>query len=197
MKHTHHSILILTLSTLTLGLLFVPFGLRYKIHQVGTEIVAMTKESTKLEEARSISNEARRAALEMEENLQSLSSHMLTNENVAFFLAELETLSTVTGAEVAISDVSVSEKITVIDPKATAAQKKAEVKPALQVSLTATGTFTELYKLVHIIEVLPYEIAITNEQMTVLRETLVEGETLYDPNPDWTLILSLMVTSYE
>ena len=197
MKHTHHSILILTLSILTLGLLFVPFGLRYKIHQVGAEIVTMTKESTKLEEARSISNEARRAALEMEENLQSLSSHMLTNENVAFFLAELEALSTMTGAEVAISDVSVSEKITVIDPKATAAQKKAEVKPALQVSLTATGTFTELYKLVHIIEVLPYEISITNEQMTVLRETLVEGETLYDPNPDWTLILSLMVTSYE
>ncbi len=197
MKHTHHGILILSLSVLSLGLLLIPIGLKYKIRAIGTEVVAMTQESTKLEEARSISNEARRAALETEASLKSLSSHILTNETVAVFLSDLESLSGTTGAEVMISDVSVSEKSAVLDPKATAAQKKLEVKPTLLVSLNAVGTYAEIYKLAQLIELLPYEVSITNEQMTVKRETLSEGEVVYNPNPEWTLALSLVIHSYE
>ncbi len=128
------------------------FGyLLYRLHSLNIAGTALAKEVTTLSQKEKDTEKLKDTISTTEEKRLLLDSYFVSHDTVATFLDALEQLGTVAGVDFTIA--SVNEKI----------QDK---NPILSIQVNAKGTFQQVYNLVSLLEVAPYEFQFETVNLT-------------------------------
>lgn len=170
------SFIIISVATILLLGMYIFFS--YKIKSVFSEAEQAAHERLSLEAKGRQLSKTEDLVISTENKRLELEEHFVTSDELVSFIEYVESLDTISGGELVIDDVDVNNE---------------KAKPVLEVSLSASGTYKEVYKLLSLIESMPYEIDIPTFDLSVA--DVVSGTTT-SGNPKWNAEIDFVVISY-
>ena len=117
--------------------------------------------------------------LNTESKRLELESHFVTSDELVSFIEYIESLDTISGGTLVIDEVDVGDE---------------QGEPVLKVSLSASGKYKEIYKLLSLIETMPYEVSIPTFDLSVA--DIVSGAGASSVESEWNAEIDFMVISY-
>ncbi|MBP7804652.1 MAG: hypothetical protein KA052_00310 [Candidatus Pacebacteria bacterium] len=153
-------------------------GMFYLIQKTGEENATLRAETDQLTARESQVGELKRTLSSIQAKEPMLGSYFINANDIVPFLEMIEEYGRQT---------RVSVKFTNVDLK--------QGPPTLFVSVTSSGTFTDIYRFLSLVEAAPYQIKITQTTMQVGTQTTVVDPKAPVQSKPWDLSLSLTVTS--
>lgn len=151
----------------------------YKINSVFKEAESAAHERLSLESKGRQLSKTEDLVLNTENKRLELEKHFVTSDGLVSFIEYVESLDDISGGTLVIDDVGVSDE---------------NGKPVLGVSLSMSGTYQEIYKLLSLIETMPYEINVPILDLSV--SDIVSGAGVKATNPEWNAEIDFVVVSY-
>ncbi len=115
------------------------------------------------------------------EKREELDKHFVTSDDIVPFIQYIESLDTLSGGVLEIDAVDI----------ATLSEK-----PVLSVSLNMSGTYSQVYRLLRMLEEMPYEISLSSLTLNVTEFNSVVG-TLIPEIPEWKASIDFTVISFS
>lgn len=189
MRQKHTTIIgLLGVSAIVIALLgiMVFIGMRIKANEQVTQLL-QEKIITEEQQSTEFTTLTKTIKATEAQNAQ-LAKYVLTPEDVVPFLTTLEQVGKDTTTEVVLTTVAVE-------------QKKEAIPAHLAVTLTATGSFENVYRTLRTYEALPYEHTIESVTLTAAGaqgfKNNIPSKTAIPTEPLWKLALSFTITSVQ
>ncbi len=176
-KIFHISFIIISLATLLLLGMYIFFS--YRIESVFSEAETASHERLGLEAKGRQLSKTEDLVLNTESKRLELESHFVTSDELVSFIEYIESLDTISGGTLVIDEVDVGDE---------------QGEPVLKVSLSASGKYKEIYKLLSLIETMPYEVSIPTFDLSVA--DIVSGAGASSVESEWNAEIDFMVISY-
>lgn len=167
------------LSAVTISILVVDFLFWKKINNNKQEIAVINNEIQNRYKNDTVVNKMRKLVSSAQDDQQLLAGHFLRKSQTIDFLDSLENLGTATGVTASISDVVVAK-----DGK------------SLSVSISANGSYQNLYNYFFLLEQLPYYITVTNLSATS-QGVKIDPVTKVSAGVVWDGAISFTINSYS
>lgn len=179
MKNKIFQISFIIVSIVTLLLLGVYIFFSYKINSVFDEAESVVHERLSLEAKERQLSKTEDAILSTKDKRLELEKHFITSDELVSFIEYVESLDNISGGTLVIDEVDVNDE---------------GGKPALRVSLSASGTYKQIYKLLSLIETMPYEIDIP--MFDVSMSDVESSDDISATSPKWSAEIDFIVVSY-
>ena len=148
------------------------------IQNVGDKTASLAAEANQLSAQEATVSVLKSSLAATQEKQTTLHSYFVDSGDIVPFLETLEGYGASTGAKVVFGSVDVKSG-----------------PASLDVTLTATGSFTALYRFIALLEAAPYEIGINTSTINSVPSTLVVTGKGPPPPNDWQGNISLSVFS--
>ncbi|MEI6400523.1 MAG: hypothetical protein WCO58_03340 [bacterium] len=166
-------------SSVTIAVLFGDFLFWKKINDNKKEIAVINNEIQNRYKNDTVVNKMRRLVSSAQDDQQLLAGHFLRKSQTIDFLNSLEDLGTTAGVTASINDVTVGK-----DAK------------SLNVSISANGSYQNLYNYFFLLEQLPYYITVTNLSATS-EGVKIDPVTKVSAGIVWDGAISFTINSYS
>ena len=167
------------LGMIAIALLVVDFLFWKKIHSQKKEIAIINNEIQNRYKNDTVVNKMRKLVSSAQDDQQVLAGHFLRKSQTIDFLNSLEDLGVTTGVTASINDVTVGK-----DSK------------SLNVSISAIGTYQNIYNYFFLLEQLPYYITVSSLNATS-RGAQIDPVTKVSSGIIWDGAISFVINSYS
>ena len=167
------------LSAVTIAVLGADFLFWKKINNNKKEIAVINNEIQNRYKNDTVVNKMRKLVSSAQDDQQLLAGHFLRKSQTIDFLNSLEDLGTAAGVNASINDVVVGKE-----------------GKSLNVSISANGSYQNLYNYFFLLEQLPYHITVTNLS-TTSEGVRIDPVTKVSSGVIWDGAISFTINSYS